>query len=92
MDVEFMRAMGDELVPLCDLIRHHGLVDYEMGVWEEWIIERVFAPRKVVGMPITVATVLCECLDLLEDHSGKTGSSSRLRASDFHRNIEMTRQ
>lgn len=31
-------TMGKELVRLCDLIEKHGLVDYQMGVWEEEII------------------------------------------------------
>ncbi|KAI9797513.1 MAG: hypothetical protein M1833_005424 [Piccolia ochrophora] len=34
----FLRTMGTELVRLCDKIERHGLVDYEMGVWEEEII------------------------------------------------------
>ena len=34
---EFLKKMGDELVRLCDDLEGHGLVDYEMGVWEEEI-------------------------------------------------------
>ena len=33
-----MSGMIDELVKLCDEIEPHGLVDYEMGVWEEQIV------------------------------------------------------
>lgn len=40
MDVEFMKGMGAEVVRLCDSMEKHGLVDYEMGVWEEQIIDR----------------------------------------------------
>jgi len=32
--------MGKELVRLCDIMEKHGLVDYQMGVWEEEIISR----------------------------------------------------
>ena len=30
--------MGDELVRLCDGLERHGLVNYQIGVWEEEII------------------------------------------------------
>lgn len=35
---EFLEKMGHELVGLCDTMEKHGLVDYQMGVWEEEII------------------------------------------------------
>jgi len=35
-----MEGMGKELVRLCDIMEKHGLVDYQMGVWEEEIISR----------------------------------------------------
>ena len=38
MDGEQMESMGEKLVKLCDLMEKHGLVDYQMGVWEEDII------------------------------------------------------
>lgn len=34
----FLERMGDEVVRLCDTMERHGLVDYQMGVWEEEII------------------------------------------------------
>lgn len=40
--VEFLDHMGQEIVSLCDRIEQHGLVDYQMGVWEEEIIECEF--------------------------------------------------
>lgn len=33
-----LQAMVEELINLCDNIEPHGLVDYDMGVWEEQII------------------------------------------------------
>lgn len=41
MDYDFMESMGNVLVKQCDMIEKHGLVDYEMGVWEEEIITRM---------------------------------------------------
>ncbi|KAI9782020.1 MAG: hypothetical protein M1816_002129 [Peltula sp. TS41687] len=35
---EFLEKMGRDLVRLCDGMERHGLVDYEMGVWEEEIV------------------------------------------------------
>jgi len=34
-----LEKMGRELVRLCDNMERHGLVDYQMGVWEEEILE-----------------------------------------------------
>ena len=34
----YLNHMGDKLVNLSDGMESHGLVDYEMGVWEEEII------------------------------------------------------
>lgn len=42
MDTEFMEGMGKEIVRLCDMMEKHGLVDYQMGVWEEEIITREY--------------------------------------------------
>jgi hypothetical protein len=30
--------MGKEIVRLCDIMEKHGLVDYQIGVWEEEIV------------------------------------------------------
>jgi hypothetical protein len=40
MDYDQMESMGKELIRLCDVMEKHGLVDYQMGVWEEEIITR----------------------------------------------------
>jgi hypothetical protein len=34
----YLEKMGDDLVALGNKIEHHGLVDYEMGVWEDQIL------------------------------------------------------
>ncbi|CEO58315.1 hypothetical protein PMG11_03046 [Penicillium brasilianum] len=33
-----MEAMGKDLIQLCDQLEQHGLVDYQMGIWEEEIL------------------------------------------------------
>ncbi|KAJ5753711.1 uncharacterized protein N7511_007864 [Penicillium nucicola] len=33
-----LEAMGKDLVQLCDQLEQHGLVDYQMGIWEEEIL------------------------------------------------------
>lgn len=38
LQADFLVRMGDELVRLCDSMEKHGLVDYQMGVWEEEIV------------------------------------------------------
>ncbi|KAF2827781.1 hypothetical protein CC86DRAFT_200221 [Ophiobolus disseminans] len=38
IDYEFLETMGTQLVKNCDNMEKHGLVDYQMGVWEEEII------------------------------------------------------
>lgn len=35
---ERMQSMGKDLIQLCDQLEHHGLVDYQMGIWEEEIL------------------------------------------------------
>ncbi|WEW61951.1 hypothetical protein PRK78_007451 [Emydomyces testavorans] len=35
---EILQKMGKDLVRLCDRIEQYGLVDYQMGVWEEEIL------------------------------------------------------
>jgi hypothetical protein len=38
IDYDFLEKMGTQLVKNCDTMEKHGLVDYQMGVWEEEII------------------------------------------------------
>jgi hypothetical protein len=38
-----MDIMGRDLIQLCDQLEPHGLVDYQMGVWEEEILSGEFA-------------------------------------------------
>lgn len=34
--------MGKELIQLCDQLEQYGLVDYQMGIWEEEILSGMF--------------------------------------------------
>ncbi|PSN74888.1 hypothetical protein BS50DRAFT_26305 [Corynespora cassiicola Philippines] len=38
IDYDFLEKMGNQLVKNCDNMEKHGLVDYQMGVWEEEIV------------------------------------------------------
>ena len=51
LSVTALKDMGDELVGLCDGIERHGLVDYQIGVWEEEIIssESDVAPAEEIS-------------------------------------------
>lgn len=68
---DFLERMGKELVQLCDTMERHGLVDYQMGVWEEEIIHGEQASSSFRNGSVHIAypnhhTVLTECLGLLE--------------------------
>ncbi|KAK6349705.1 hypothetical protein TWF696_005984 [Orbilia brochopaga] len=38
---EHLENMGTELTRHCDNMERHGLVDYQMGVWEEQILDAI---------------------------------------------------
>lgn len=38
VEYDYLEKMGTQLVKNCDNMEKHGLVDYQMGVWEEEII------------------------------------------------------
>ena len=67
---ESLENMGSELVRLCDTMEKHGLVDYQVGVWEEEIIS---SRSHAVGLKCRADqdVVLTECLDLLEGDDGE---------------------
>jgi len=41
IDARYLKDMGKDLIRLCDVMEKHGLVDYQMGVWEEEIESRM---------------------------------------------------
>jgi len=38
IDYDTLEKMGTQLIKNCDTMEKHGLVDYQMGVWEEEIV------------------------------------------------------
>ncbi|KAL4999059.1 hypothetical protein BDV10DRAFT_193939 [Aspergillus recurvatus] len=38
LSIEMMDSLGKQLIQLCDQMEQHGLVDYQMGIWEEEIL------------------------------------------------------
>lgn len=66
---DFLERMGREIIRLCDNMEPHGLVDYQMGVWEEEIVdgESFDSGNSKFEVANSVRhTALTECLDLLE--------------------------
>lgn len=38
LTTDTLNTMGEELIRLCDRLEQYGLVDYEIGVWEEELL------------------------------------------------------
>lgn len=38
LSIDVMENMAKSLIQLCDKMEQHGLVDYQMGIWEEEIL------------------------------------------------------
>ncbi|TKA56357.1 hypothetical protein B0A49_10037 [Cryomyces minteri] len=82
LEIDFMERMGRELVRLCDNVEKHGLVDYQIGVWEEEIITRkatTFLSLNVLHL-VDFEIVLTSCLDLAES----TNDTSSTAADALH--------
>ncbi|KAL9094182.1 MAG: hypothetical protein Q9165_003597 [Trypethelium subeluteriae] len=47
IDHNYLERMGRDLVRLCDNLEKHGLVDYQMGVWEEEITSCKASDRQI---------------------------------------------
>lgn len=52
----FLEQLGNELVRLCDSIERHGLVDYQIGVWEEEIISSKLNLGHGFDLPLTICS------------------------------------
>ncbi|KAL8723453.1 MAG: hypothetical protein Q9225_000284 [Loekoesia sp. 1 TL-2023] len=62
----FLERMAEALVRLCDGVEKYGLVDYQMGVWEEEIMSSEAYGLRMEILALTNDSVLTQCLDLLE--------------------------
>lgn len=49
-----LQKLGQELVRLCDKMEQYGLVDYQMGVWEEEILCGKYNSRYVLTRPLAL--------------------------------------
>ncbi|KAL8764259.1 MAG: hypothetical protein Q9184_000228 [Pyrenodesmia sp. 2 TL-2023] len=76
LQAALLERMAEALVSLCDGLEKYGLVDYEMGVWEEEIMSsearRFTASRNLTN---SGGAVLTQCLDLLEGDEAPTAES-----------------
>ncbi|KAL3480672.1 hypothetical protein BJX99DRAFT_254340 [Aspergillus californicus] len=61
LSIDAMETLGKELIRLCDQMEQHGLVDYQMGIWEEEILSE-----------IAIYLALGQCLDLIESRPDHT--------------------
>lgn len=61
LKVDEMEEMGHFLIVFCDGIERHGLVDYELGVWEEEILD-----RKMISISCTLLTLMKKWKSLLD--------------------------
>lgn len=79
LQATLLERMAEALVSLCDGLEKYGLVDYEMGVWEEEIMSsearRFTVSRKTGLIP---GAVLTQCLDLLESDEAPTAGSDEI--------------
>lgn len=77
--------MGRELIRLCDGMERHGLVDYQIGVWEEEIISGRFLVALFSDATRADSTVvLTQCLDLLGTLDGKDKDGAEASTSAQH--------
>ena len=64
-----METMGKDLIQLCDQLETHGLVDYQMGIWEEEILSgkfALFSNASILPPNHIEPLVLGQCLDLMD--------------------------
>lgn len=48
IDYHFLEKMGTQLIKNCDTMEKHGLVDYQMGVWEEEIVASQYPTGSII--------------------------------------------
>ena len=58
LDEEALERMARELVRMCDELEPHGLVDYQMGVWEEEIMNGVSLPFSFLSPSLSLVFLL----------------------------------
>lgn len=82
LSLDDLRTMGNGLVQLCEILEPHGLVDYELGVWEEEITSSRLVCFSFFFYHTNLAIVLIQCRELLEgDSQEQAESASETRPS-----------
>ena len=74
-----LQHLGDELTRLCDGLEKSGLVDYEMGVWEEEIIHCKAASLEILELLLIDQTVLLQCRDIENASNENPGPANTSR-------------
>jgi hypothetical protein len=65
-----LETMGKDLIQLCDQLEQHGLVDYQMGIWEEEILSGTVHHHHLHSISNqAIYIVLGQCLDLMDSRS-----------------------
>ncbi|OJZ80063.1 hypothetical protein ASPFODRAFT_148304 [Aspergillus luchuensis CBS 106.47] len=67
LSISQIETFGEELIAICDRIEKHGLVDYEVGVWEEEILSIL---HQCWSLSQTLSTQL-RMLDQLAERDGQ---------------------
>jgi hypothetical protein len=65
LTTKMIEEMGDEMVNLCDKLERPGLVDYELGLWENEIISSKKLSIQYILVLISFLLVIMRCLDLI---------------------------
>lgn len=88
---KMLKRMGDEIVATCDHFKDFNLVDYELGIWEEEIIDSEYSTLEfMLPGPCQLRLfftdhipVLLECLHCLRDESFSSSSHSPKRSQQM---------
>lgn len=87
IEYDFIEKMGSKLVKNCDNMEKHGLVDYQMGVWEEEITASACNCIAFSSLCFKADQfpVLMKCLGQLEELGAGSSSAQRPTASGSRR-------
>jgi hypothetical protein len=64
-EAHHLSCLGEYLVQICDELEPHGLVDYEMGIWEEEILSCEYHQKSSAVASLTLSLALSQCLGLI---------------------------
>lgn len=64
LSTEMIAKMGDEIVQLCDELEPFGLVDYELGLWEDEITCSKKLPIQYIFVLTSFPVVMMRCMEI----------------------------